>query len=271
MTAPGDSRYLFEHAEDAELGRLRAIEAVCDPWTVDVLKRTGPFAPTPAPAGSRCLDIGAGAGSITRWLARQVAPAGQVVAADADVRFLAPLASATVRVVRHDLRHGPLEPGGFDLVHARFLLEWLPGWGRALDHLVASARPGGTVVVSDMAWGNRIPAHGVLERWVSAVPAVLREVSCYHPDCGRLLPEALASRGIRVDGAEARAALLDGGSPGMDWPRLSLPPMAAPMMRMGLIDQAALDSVSRLLSDPATRLWLPPMVSVWGRRTPAWC
>ena len=58
MTAPGDSRYLFEHAEDAELGRLRAIEAVCDPWTVDVLKRTGPFAPTPAPAGWRCLDIG---------------------------------------------------------------------------------------------------------------------------------------------------------------------------------------------------------------------
>lgn len=265
-TGPGDRRYLFGHAADAELGRLRAIEAVCDPWTADVVERAGPFPLQHSPAGWRCLDIGAGAGSVARWLARRVGPAGQVVAADADPSFLEPFVPAAVRVVRHDIRNGPLEPGGFDLVHARFLVEWLPDWERALDHLVASVRPGGTLVVSDMAWGSRIPADGVLESWLSAVPAVLREVSGYHPDCGRLLPEALNSRGIRAGGAEARAVLLDGGSPGMDWPRLSLQPMAAPMLQLGLADQASLQAVSRLLADPATRLWLPPMVSAWGRR-----
>ena len=109
-------------------------------------------------------------------------------------------------------------------------------------------------------------AQGDLESWISAIPAVLREISGYHPDCGRLLPDALSSRGFRVDGAEARAALLHGASPGMDWPRLSLQAMTAPMLQMGLADQASLQAVSGLLDDPATRLWLPPMVSVWGRR-----
>ena len=257
---PGGHRYLFDHVQDGELARLQAIEAVCDRWTIDVLQRAG------LQADWRCLDAGAGAGSIARWLAQRMGPAGQVVAADADTRFVEPLASGTLRAVRHDLRHGPPEPGGFDLVHARFLLEWLPGWEQALDHLVASVKPGGTIVISDMAWGSRIPAQGVLERWISAIPAALREVSGYHPDCGRLLPGALESRRIRVDGAEARAALLNGASPGMDWPRLSVQPMTAPMLRMGLADQASLRAVSELLADPATRLWLPPMVSVWGRR-----
>ena len=42
--------------------------------------------------------------------------------------------------------------------------------------------------------------------------------------------------------------------------------MTAPMLRMGLVDQASLRAVSELLADPATRLWLPPMVSAWGRK-----
>jgi hypothetical protein len=137
----------------------------------------------------------------------------------------------------------------------------------ALDNLVASVKRDGTIVISDMAWSTRIPAQGALETWLSAVPAVLREVSGYHPDCGRELPGALADRGIRVDGAEAQAALLHGASPGMDWPRLSVQTMTAPMLRMGLIDQASLRALPELLADPAARLWLPPMVSAWGRRT----
>ncbi len=259
-TAPGDRRYLFEHAGAAELARLRAIETVCDPWTIDLLHRVGPL------TGCRCLDAGSGAGSVARWMAHAAAPTGQVVAADLDTMFLQPSASPNLRVARHDLRRGPVEPGGFDLVHARFLLEWLPDWELALGHLVASVKQGGSVVISDMAWGSRIPAQGALETWVSAVPVVLRETSGYHPGIGPLLPGALASHGIRVEGAEAQAALLDGASPGMDWPRLSLQPMTAPMLRLGLIDRESLRAVSGLLTDPATRLWLPPMVSAWGRK-----
>jgi ubiquinone/menaquinone biosynthesis C-methylase UbiE len=34
-----------------------------------------------------CLEVGAGAGSIARWLARRVGPTGSVVATDLDTRF----------------------------------------------------------------------------------------------------------------------------------------------------------------------------------------
>ena len=82
---PGGHRYLSGHIRDGELARLRAIESVCDRWTTGVLERFGSL------AGWRCLDAGAGAGSVARWLARQTGPAGQVMAADLDTRFLEPL------------------------------------------------------------------------------------------------------------------------------------------------------------------------------------
>ena len=39
LATPADRRYLFEHANAAELTRLRAIETVCDSWTIDLLER----------------------------------------------------------------------------------------------------------------------------------------------------------------------------------------------------------------------------------------
>ena len=259
--AKEEGRYLFDHGQHDEISRLKAIEAVCDPWSVDLLERAG------TRRGWRCLDVGAGAGSVARWMAERVGPQGQVVAVDLDTSFLDPLGSETLRVERHDLVEGPLEPGAFDLVHARFLLEWLPDWELALDHLVASARPGGAVVISDMAWGSRIPGAGVLETWTSAVPAVLREVSGYSPDCGPVVPDALRARGVRIEHAEARAAMVEGGSRGAEWLRLSVEAMRGPMLRMGLLDEGSLQAAAQLLADRSAWLWLPPMVSVFGIRS----
>ena len=48
---------------DDELGRLRLLEARYDPHTHRRLSMFGPL------AGTRCLEVGAGAGSVARWLA----------------------------------------------------------------------------------------------------------------------------------------------------------------------------------------------------------
>ena len=69
-------RYLHANAAfDDELGRLRLLEARYDPRTFARLSMFGPL------AGTRCLEVGAGAGSVARWLAAQVGPSGQVVVA----------------------------------------------------------------------------------------------------------------------------------------------------------------------------------------------
>ena len=59
--------------------------------------------------GWRCLEVGAGAGSIAGWLADRVGPSGQVIATDLDTRFLEQQARPNLEVRRHDVVRDPLE------------------------------------------------------------------------------------------------------------------------------------------------------------------
>jgi 2-polyprenyl-3-methyl-5-hydroxy-6-metoxy-1,4-benzoquinol methylase len=124
-------------AFDDELGRLRLLEARYDTQTFRRLSALGPL------AGARCLEVGAGAGSVARWLAAQAGPAGQAVATDADPRFLADAGKAGVEVRRHDILADPLEPAAYDLVHCRALLLHLADPQQALRNMAAAVRPGG--------------------------------------------------------------------------------------------------------------------------------
>lgn len=74
-------------------------------------------------AGARCLELGAGNGSIAVWLADQVGPDGEVIATDIDTRHIPEHDRLTI--LRHDLLADPLPTGPFDLIHARCLLSHL--------------------------------------------------------------------------------------------------------------------------------------------------
>ena len=77
------SHYIFaEAAEQREYERLRLIEKAFDPTTQRRLLATG------IQPGWQCLEVGAGAGSISRFLAEKVGPKGRVVAADIAPRFV---------------------------------------------------------------------------------------------------------------------------------------------------------------------------------------
>ncbi len=68
-------RYFASHTpDDAERERLACLEQAVDPRSIRQLAALG------VTRGWTCLDVGAGGGSITRWLARRVAPDGRVVA-----------------------------------------------------------------------------------------------------------------------------------------------------------------------------------------------
>src|SRR2546426_1005022 len=76
--------------------------------------------------GWQCLEVGAGHGSIARWLAEQIGPQGRVVATDINPRFLTEITLPNVEVRRNDIRTDPLEPGMYDLAHCRSVLMHLP-------------------------------------------------------------------------------------------------------------------------------------------------
>jgi ubiquinone/menaquinone biosynthesis C-methylase UbiE len=135
--------YPFEHSWKHERERLAAIEGNLDAYTIACLTAVGT-----AP-GWRCLEVGAGAGSIARWLCERVAPSGSVVATDLETGFLETLTERNLEVRCHDITSDPLEKGAFDLVHARKVLEHLPAPEQVLARMVEATKPGGWLCVED--------------------------------------------------------------------------------------------------------------------------
>ncbi|HZL89619.1 MAG TPA: methyltransferase domain-containing protein [Pirellulaceae bacterium] len=135
--------YLFTHEDKAERERLAAIEAGLDPFTIQCLEEIG------VSEGWRCLEIGAGGGSITEWLSRRVGPQGKVVATDLQTKFLEAIEATNLEVRKHDISKQEIESGAFDLVSARKVLEHLLDPSAALARLAASVRPGGWLLVED--------------------------------------------------------------------------------------------------------------------------
>src|SRR5215471_14048260 len=146
MSAHRD-RYVFSAEWENERARLGGLAALCDPATLRHLTALG------VGPGWRCLEIGGGAGSVARWLAAAIGPAGRLVVTDLDTRFLEDLRSERVEVLRHDIRTDPID-GPFDLIHARAVLEYLASRGEIVPRLVAALRPGGVLLLEDVLFGG---------------------------------------------------------------------------------------------------------------------
>jgi SAM-dependent methyltransferase len=110
----GDDDYVLSHTTRAsERERLDLVEDSFDPATRRHLAALG------IKTGWRCLEVGAGQGSIARWMAERVGVEGRVVATDINPRFLTAIDLPNVEVRQHDIRTDPLESGVYDLAHCR--------------------------------------------------------------------------------------------------------------------------------------------------------
>jgi 2-polyprenyl-3-methyl-5-hydroxy-6-metoxy-1,4-benzoquinol methylase len=124
--------YLFTYEDKAERERLASIEASLDPFTIECLEKIG------VKEGWRCLEVGAGGGSIAEWLCRRVGTVGRVVATDLQTKFLEAIDSPNLEVRRHDITAEALEPDTFDLVCARKVLEHLAAPATALRSMYSA-------------------------------------------------------------------------------------------------------------------------------------
>ncbi|MEU5987384.1 methyltransferase domain-containing protein [Spirillospora sp. NPDC047418] len=137
MTNTAD--YVFHNVPD----QLVPLEAFLDPFTGGELDEIG------VAKGWRCMDLGAGGGSVTRMLAERVGPEGRVTAVDQDVHMVPSLPNVDVHT-RDMSEDRPLPgEGPWDLVHARLLTHHLPNRREVVHRFAEALRPGGWLLLGE--------------------------------------------------------------------------------------------------------------------------
>jgi SAM-dependent methyltransferase len=272
MTAPppatGTARGRYLHAAtgfQSELDRLRLLEARYDGDTTRRLAALG------IPDAARCLEAGAGAGSIARWMAARAGPRGHVVATDLDPRFLGGLEQDNIEVRRHDITAEDLGQGSFDIVHCRALLLHLPDPHAALQRMAAALRPGGTLLIEDADYVSLAacdPDHPHAQAFNEHTHAALRSARAagmFDPYFGRRLPSLLATVNLVGNGHDIVTRIRHGNSADA-----TLLTESAQAVLRAAPDQAgaarALAGVRPALTDPAFCYVDALNVAAWGRR-----
>jgi len=259
----GDGRYgerVFRPQDEGEGDRIDLGALAYDDITLARLRELG------AGPGRRCLDLGAGTGTVARRLLREAGVA-EVVAVDRDVRFLAARPEPGLTAVAADVTSDGFRPGLFDLVHARFLLMHLPSPERLVRRLAGLLAPGGVLVLGDAVdlTTEGAPATAYT-RTVRAMWRGLRETIgtdvSWVPHC----PELLRAAGLVSVAAEIHVPPLVPGSPisrfwAQTWDR-ARPAMVA----TGLVDEAVIDEAARDLRSGAFAGLSPGMLTAWGSR-----
>ncbi len=243
---------------------LRLLGAILDADSVAVLTRIG-VAP-----GWHCLDLGAGAGTISRWLAGRVGPTGRVVALDVDPRYLP--ATGPVEAQRADVTAADLGTGRYHLVHARLLLMHLPRRTEVLRRAVRALRPGGVLVLSEWDYST---ADTLLVR---GGPAVREAFDTYQTvllhlaaaagssrDWARAVPVAMEEAGLVDVAAEVHNRLWRGGEPGCLLHAATARQQRSALLAGG-VHAGHLEVLGDAMADPYTLVWGYPTVTGTGRR-----
>lgn len=261
------SRYVFDNAVTAETGlRFAGLEATFDPSTIRYLTGVG------VTDGWVCWELGAGGGSIARWLAEHVGPTGSVLATDIDPRFVPASQLLQLEVVRHDVTTDAIPTARYDLIHARLVLSHLPQRGDVLARLVQALRPGGWLVIEDFCAAferGSEPTDPIGARYQkvhTALGAFLARSNDNQSDYATMLPQLLANLGLADVGGEARVVFGRGGSPAVQVIEAGLRQVGDQMMAAGLVDRSALNEAIVFLTSPTSIVALPTMVSAWGRQ-----
>jgi SAM-dependent methyltransferase len=264
------ARYIFDNAAQQAGQRFASLEAMYDPWTIRHLEATG------LEPGWRCLEVGAGGGSIAAWLAERVGPAGHVLVTDIDPRYLAALAAEerpNVEVQRHDIGEDPLPEGVFDLIHTRLVLIHVPTRWQALGRMMAALKPGGWLVVEDYdstftdpAYPTADPADAALVAKVFGAQSRLLAARGGEPGWGRQLYRRFCELGLADVGMEGRLDAWPGGSVGAHLVRANFEQIRTEAIAAGLVTDEEVTRALALLDAPSFAYGSPVLFGAWGRR-----
>jgi SAM-dependent methyltransferase len=262
-----ENRYLAKDSPDPfERERLSLFTQIADPITTRRLTDLG------VGPGWHCLEVGAGNGSIARWLAGRVGPERRVVATDLNPRFLSGHGVTNLEVRRHNILEEDLETAHYDLVHCRALLMHLPDPIRALRRLVDAVRPGGCLLVEEVgsaSFGAADLGHARaagFDRSSRALWAAMNANGTMDFDFGRRLPGLFEGLELCDIGHEGVSVTARGGDPMARFVQMTDELLRERAVATGVLTAAEFDELQRAYDDPSFWFVSFTFLGAWGRQ-----
>lgn len=250
-----------DEATTAERERLSHLATQFDRGSVRVITELG-IGP-----GWHCLEVGAGHGSMARWLAQAVGESGRVTATDLDTRFLTDMPD-NVSVRQHDIAADRLPVEHFDLVHARAVLQHVPERESALRSMIDATKPGGSLVVEDIDWlvfdRQDLPEpFATLHRTLRAAYTTR---AGYDGEWGRRLLATMRRMGLVDVESRGTVTTMYGGASSAEWYVMALERAAPRLVEAGLVSS---DLAGEAVAQARRRDFVvlsPLSISAWGRK-----
>jgi ubiquinone/menaquinone biosynthesis C-methylase UbiE len=228
----------------------------------------------------RCADIGCGGGEVSFELARRVGPDGRVTGFDMDdVKLeLARAAAVEQGLANIDFRSVDVndwsEPGAYDVVYCRLLLEHLSRPIDLLERMWAAVKPGGVVAVEDADFDGLFcdPPNDGVEFFVRTLQAVIRK-NGGDPVIGRKLHRLFREAGIPAPELELAPQRVRWTSDAKLLPLVTLDATAELLVEGGIATPdeiaSARESLAAIVADDETMLGDPRIFQCWSRRPDA--
>lgn len=264
-----DTAYFAAHAPDAEEQlRLQGLEMLWDPVTRRRLLAAG------IRTGQRCLEVGAGRGSVARLLAELTGT--RVVAVDSDPRFLDP-EDPRYEVRNVDItRETSLGGERFDVIHCRCLLMHLSAPLAVLQTLARCLSPEGFLLVEEpnmLTWAaadSTEPGGDLLNRVIQRSLQATETAGVWRNAVGPRLPRLLASAGLRVDSCEGACFVSGRRHPALlAVATQSLRLIAASSLASGAIEPEELEAAIGLIRERRVPTVSPTLFGAVARRPEA--
>jgi 2-polyprenyl-3-methyl-5-hydroxy-6-metoxy-1,4-benzoquinol methylase len=238
------SRYVLGHHLKGEGKRLALMSELLDGMHRRYLQSLGVLK-----SGARTLEVGCGNGSISAWLARQVAPGGRAVAVDLDLS-LVDVRLPNLELRKEDIMAQPVEAGSFDLVTARAVLHHVADAEKAIANLVASLRPGGAILLIEPDFlPVTIAEPPEVRAFWSGWLAWSRDRGIDY-QIGRTLAPRLAALGLKQIGGTAETAVYNGTSLWAGYWTQTVKELREELMSSGKLNSALVDTFLGYCADP---------------------
>jgi 2-polyprenyl-3-methyl-5-hydroxy-6-metoxy-1,4-benzoquinol methylase len=238
------SKYVWQHKITGESERLRLMSDLLDHSSRDHISRL------PVPDDGRCLEIGAGNGSLSQWLASAFRPQGKILATDLAPELMDGIARDNLEVRALDIVHDSVEEGTYDLIVVRALLHHLPTRMDVVETMEKALKPGGWLFIQEPDFYPTLVAEPKEEAdfWVEFLNwSATRQIDYF---VGRKIPPRLQQLGMQNITAEGHTQLYPGGSTFARWWQLSIEVAAKVMLADGAMTTERLDRFMALYDDP---------------------